>query len=79
MRKNERTFFCEFAVTKETYEIDVVLLDRYQSFSAGLLHVALLALTGYGALFSSLPQICLHVVIDIAHWAQLVIISIVQD
>lgn len=50
MRTLPEKYLSEVPVSKETYEIDLAVLDRYQSFSAELLRLALLGLAGYGFL-----------------------------
>lgn len=53
MRTLPEKYLSEVAVPKETYEIDLAVLDRYQSFSAELLRLALLGLAGYGFLIAN--------------------------
>jgi hypothetical protein len=50
MRTLPEKYLSEIPVDEDTYKVDFQVLDRYQSFSAELLRLALLGLTAYGFL-----------------------------
>jgi len=54
MRTLPEKYLSEIAIPKDVYDIDLVVLDRYQSFSAELLRLALLGLAGYGFLVGNI-------------------------
>ena len=53
MRTLPEKYLSEIPISKEEYEIDLAILDRYQSFSGELLRMALLGLAGYGFLIAN--------------------------
>lgn len=53
MRTLPPKYLSDTPLPRESYEIDLEVLDRYQSFSAELLRVSLLGLTGYGFLITT--------------------------
>jgi hypothetical protein len=53
MRTMPEKYLSEIAVSKDAYEIDLAVLDRYQSFSAELLRLALLGQAGCGFLIAN--------------------------
>jgi len=56
MRTLPERYLSEIPVPKEAYEVDLAVLDRYQSFSAELLRLALLVLAGYGFLITNVGK-----------------------
>lgn len=54
MRTLPEKYLSEIAIPKDVYDIDLVVLDRYQGFSAELLRLALLGLAGYGFLIGNI-------------------------
>lgn len=42
------------AIDEDTYKVDLAVVDRYQAFSAELLRLSLLGITGYGFLLSQI-------------------------
>jgi hypothetical protein len=53
MRTLPEKYLSGLPLAKDTYEIDLAVLDRYQAFSAEVLRMALLGLAGYGFLIAN--------------------------
>lgn len=57
MRTLPGKYLSDIPVSKDTYEVDLAVLDRYQAFSAELLRLALLGLAGYGFLITKIALV----------------------
>jgi hypothetical protein len=54
MRTLTEKYLGGLSVDRDAYEADLAIVDRYQAFSAELLRLSLLAITGYGFLISNI-------------------------
>jgi hypothetical protein len=56
VRTLSEKYLSDIPLSKDTYEVDLAVLDRYQAFSAELLRLALLGLAGYGFLIANVAM-----------------------
>lgn len=54
MRTLTEKYLGGLPITEDRYKVDLAVLDRYQSFSAELLRLALLGIAGYGFLIANI-------------------------